>query len=122
MQDNQGAIDSVSKAADLDPTVLLGVAGYIRGLAIIGWTISMPPSRTCFRQKRAASKYSATACSFAEIYERKQDTGNAAAQIRAYLKEAPQGPFAAQLRDDLDQIDKQAALASGDKAHADIAP
>jgi Flp pilus assembly protein TadD len=45
----------------------------------------------------------------AQIFVHKQDYGNAAAEMRAYLKEAPQGNFVAEIKKSLDEIDKSTA-------------
>jgi Flp pilus assembly protein TadD len=44
-----------------------------------------------------------------EIYLQKRDVSNAAAEMRAYLKESPQGPFADSVRNDLARIGQSAA-------------
>lgn len=44
----------------------------------------------------------------AKIFLQKQDTTNAAAQMRAYLKESPRGPFAQAVKKDLAQIEESA--------------
>jgi hypothetical protein len=53
---------------------------------------------------------------YADILLRKQDSQNAAAQMRAYLKEAPQGHFAEQMKTELDAIDSQASNSAGGRA------
>ena len=55
----------------------------------------------------------------AQIFVKKRDYPNAAAEMRAYLKEAPQGRFAADIKKSLDEIDKSSAASSGP---AQIAP
>ena len=45
----------------------------------------------------------------ANIYLRRQDRTHAAEQMRGYLKEAPQGEFAEQMKINLDQIEKSEA-------------
>jgi len=45
----------------------------------------------------------------ADIFLRKRDYSNAAEQMRAYLKEAPQGEFAVETKQRLEQIEKSAA-------------
>jgi len=49
----------------------------------------------------------------AEIFLRKQDYPNAAAQMRAYLKEFPQGRFADQMKKDLQQIEQSTPATAG---------
>jgi tetratricopeptide (TPR) repeat protein len=47
----------------------------------------------------------------ADIFLRQQDYSNAAAQMRAYLKEFPKGKFAGEMQKSLQQIEKSAANA-----------
>ena len=49
----------------------------------------------------------------ATILLKKQDYANAAAQMRAYLKEFPQGRFVEQMKHDLQQAEQSAANAGG---------
>jgi len=60
----------------------------------------------------------------ASILLQKQDYSNAAAQMRAYLKEFPQGRFADQMRNELQKIEQSAANAASkpDSARLQIAP
>jgi len=60
----------------------------------------------------------------ASILLQKQDYANAAAQMRAYLKEFPQGRFADQMRKQLQEIGQPVANAAGkaDSAQLQIAP
>jgi lipoprotein NlpI len=44
----------------------------------------------------------------AQIFVEKQDYGNAATQLRAYLKEAPKGQFAADAKKNLEEMEKTA--------------
>lgn len=58
----------------------------------------------------------------ADILLRKRDYSNAAAQLHDYLKEAPDGPFAADAKKGLDQIEKTAADASNAPSKPDAQP
>jgi Tetratricopeptide repeat len=60
----------------------------------------------------------------ASILLQKQDYANAAAQMRAYLKEFPQGRFADQMKNELQKIEQSAANAASkpDSAQLQIAP
>jgi len=49
----------------------------------------------------------------ADIFLQKQDYSNATEQMRAYLKEAPQGEFAGETKQRLEQIEKSAAEIRG---------
>jgi hypothetical protein len=48
----------------------------------------------------------------ADIFLQKRDYSSAAEEIRAYLKEAPQGEFAGKTKQLLEQIEKSAANVS----------
>jgi Flp pilus assembly protein TadD len=58
----------------------------------------------------------------ANVYLRKQNYTGAAEEMRAYLKEAPQGQFADQMKTNLDQVEKTEAAAAGDTSGAAPAP
>jgi hypothetical protein len=47
----------------------------------------------------------------ADIFLQKKDLPSAADQMRAYLKEAPKGPLATQMKKSLDQIDSSGTAA-----------
>jgi tetratricopeptide (TPR) repeat protein len=108
--DNEGAIDSISKAADADPAILMGVGGYIRALANFNLNRFDAAEQDLLQaEKGPHQNIPQLHAMFAEILMSKQDTQNAAAQMRAYLKEAPQGHFAEQMRGELDSIETAAA-------------
>lgn len=54
----------------------------------------------------------------AQIFAQKQDYANAEIQLRAYLKEAPKGPFAAAAEKNLEEIEKQGN--AGDKSNPSL--
>jgi tetratricopeptide (TPR) repeat protein len=112
------AAETAGKALGLDPTI--GSASYIQAAAD-------------FKLKRLdeAEKSAREAESephenipqvhvlLADIFLQKQDYGNAATQLRAYLKESPHGPFADGAKKSLEQIEKNAGSA-GDKSGAPV--
>lgn len=58
----------------------------------------------------------------ADILLQKRDYSNAAAELRAYLKEAPRGQFAGQVQKKLEQTEKLAAGAANESATAGKEP
>jgi hypothetical protein len=58
----------------------------------------------------------------ADILLRKRDDSGAVAQLQEYLKEAPNGPFAAETKKSLEQIQKTAAAASAAPSKPDAQP
>lgn len=58
----------------------------------------------------------------ADIFLRKQDYSNAAAQMQAYLKESPQGEFAAEIKERLEQIEKLTADAGSPRLGPETQP
>jgi tetratricopeptide (TPR) repeat protein len=123
-EDYEGALDSAGKVLALDPRI--GVANYVEALA------DFKLGRVDEAEKNAKDAEKGPHQSFpqvhvllANLYIQKQDYSNAAAQMRAYLKESPRGSFAANVKTDLEQIEKSAANvdgASGSSAQAQIAP
>ncbi len=112
-RDYEGALASVAKAIQIDPAIEAGIAGYIEAVAnySLDRTDAAETNLVNF-EKGPHQNLPQTHAMLADIYLRKNDFAGAAAQIRAYLKEAPQGPFAADLRQKLDEIEKN---------HADLA-
>jgi TolA-binding protein len=49
----------------------------------------------------------------AEIFLEKRDFSNAAAQMRAYLKQSPKGPLAPEMKKNLDKIEASGTAAEG---------
>jgi hypothetical protein len=122
--DNEGALESVGKAVAADPAILMGVAGYIQALANfnLGRFDAAEPGLLA-AEKGPHQSFPQLHAMFAEILMRRRDSQDAAAEMRAYLKEAPQGHFADQMKQALDAIDKQAAnTGGGADAHPIIAP
>jgi len=107
-QENLNAILTAEKALELDPTI--GFAHFIQAVG-----------RFNLNQVDAAEKSALEALKdqpvgnpqahalLADIYLRKQDSSNAAAQMKAYLKEAPKGELAVEMKNDLEQIEGQDA-------------
>jgi cytochrome c-type biogenesis protein CcmH/NrfG len=57
-----------------------------------------------------------------DIFIQKQDYSSAAAQMRAYLKESPKGPFAAQMKKNLDELEASITTAESDSKSSAAQP
>ncbi len=125
-QNYEGAAENVGKAAELDPTILMGVAGYVQAVANFRLNrLDAAVEGALAAEKGPHQSFPQLHALLADIYLRRQDSPTAAAQIRAYLKEAPQGSFAAELKQRLEQIEKSAASTgstSGPSARPQVAP
>jgi tetratricopeptide (TPR) repeat protein len=106
-QDYEGVLKNVGTAAELDPNILMGLGGYVQGLANFRLN-RLDAAEQSLLQSEQGPHQSLTVvhAMLADLYSRKQDWGDAAAQMRAYLKEAPQGPYVDQLRQNLESIEK----------------
>jgi tetratricopeptide (TPR) repeat protein len=113
-RDYEGALESIGRAAEADPTITTGVAGYIQGIANFRLD-HLDAARESLLQaeKGPHSEFPQLHVMLADIYLSKQDSSNAATHMRAYIKEAPQGPFAAEVRAKLDEIDQAASTEPG---------
>lgn len=125
-QDYEGALETVEKAVQLDPAILMGIAGYIQAIANFRLNrLDAAEHGALEAEKGPHQSTPQVHALLTDIYLRRQDSPNAAAQIRAYLKEAPQGPFAAELKQNLERIEKSAAItgsSSSPSARPQIAP
>jgi tetratricopeptide (TPR) repeat protein len=113
-RDYQGALENIDKAVELDPAITTGVAGYIQGVA--HFQLDHPDAAIASLLEAEKGNHAATPqlhVILAELYLRRDDSSTAATHLRAYLKEAPQGSFAAQMRSKLDEIDQAASNKSG---------
>ena len=98
-QDFEGALDSVGKAAELNPSITTGVAGFIQGLANFELQRSDAAEQSLLQAEKGP--HAATPqlhVILADIYLDKKEDATAASHIRAYLKEAPTGPFADEMK------------------------
>ena len=105
------AVETAGKALELDPSI--GVANYIQTIG------NFKLNRLDAAEKSAQMTEKGPHQSMpdlhplhAEILLQKHEYSNAAAQIRAYLKEFPQGRFADQMKKDLQQIEQSVADAA----------
>jgi hypothetical protein len=121
-QDYEGALENVGKAVEIEPAITMGIAGYIQGFANFRLNRLDAAQQSLLQaEKGPHQSIPQLHVLLADIYLSKQDSSSAATEMRAYIKEAPQGPFAAEMKKDLAEID-QAAKADGSGGRPAIAP
>ena len=104
----ESALETAGKALELDPSS--AEASFIQGAT--NFKLNRPDAAeksALDAQKEPHQNIPQLHVLLAEIFVQKQDYVNAAAQMRAYLKEAPQGRLAGEVKHDLEQIEKSAA-------------
>jgi tetratricopeptide (TPR) repeat protein len=104
----ESALETAGKALELDPSS--GQASFIQAGA--DFKLNRPDAAeksALDAQKQPHQNIPQLHVLLAEIFVQKHDYVNAAAQMRAYLKEAPQGRLASEVKHDLEQIEKSAA-------------
>jgi len=106
-----GAVEAAGKVLELDSSV-----GYASFLQAVG-NFNLNQMDAAEKAARDAEKgphqsFPQVHALLAQILLQKQDNANAAIQMREYLKEAPSGPFAADMKKDLGQIEQQTGSAS----------
>ena len=108
---NEDALNSAGKALDLDPGI--ATASYIEAAANFRLNRMDAAEKSALdAQKQPHQNVPQLHVLLADIFIKKQDFPAAAAQFRAYLREAPNGTLVAQVKQSLDQIEKSAPAAS----------
>ena len=104
----ESAIETAGKALQLDPRA--GFANLVEAAANLKLNrLDAAEKIAQDAEKQPHETIPQLHILLAEIYLQKRDVSNAAAEMRAYLKESPQGPFADSVRKDLARIGKSAA-------------
>lgn len=122
-QEIEPAVDSAGKALELDPSI--GVANYMQAIGNFRLNrLDAADKSAQMAEKEPHQTMPDLHALHAKILLQKQDYPNAAAQMRAYLKEFPQGRFADEMKKDLQQIEQSDADAGSKSASAQpqIAP
>ena len=122
-QEFEPAVETAGKALELDPSI--GVANFIQAIGNFKLNrLDAAEKSAQMAEKGPHQNMPDLHALHAEILLQKQDYPDAAAQMRAYLKEFPQGRFADQMKKDLQQIEQSAANADSksDSAQPQIAP
>jgi hypothetical protein len=122
-QEIEPAVETAGKALELDSSI--GLANFIQTIGYFKLNrLDAAEKSAQLTEKGPHQTMPDLHVVHAEILIQKHDYPNAAAQIRAYLKEFPQGKYADQMKADLQQIEKGDADAGikPDLAQAQIAP
>jgi tetratricopeptide (TPR) repeat protein len=111
------AVETAGKALDLDPSI--GVANFIQAIGNLKLNrLDAAEKSAQMAEKVPHENISDLHALHASILLQKQDYPNAAAQMRAYLKEFPQGRFADQMKQDLQRIENSDGGAGSKSASA----
>jgi hypothetical protein len=122
-QEIEPAVDAAGKALELDPSI--GVANYMQAIGNFRLNrLDAADKSAQMAEKEPHQTMPDLHALHAKILLQKQDYPNAAAQMRAYLKEFPQGRFADEMKKDLQQIEQSDADAGNKSVSAQpqIAP
>jgi tetratricopeptide (TPR) repeat protein len=120
-QDYEGVLESIGKAVAADPAITAGVAGYLQGVANFQLDrVDAALASLLQAEKGPHANIPQLHVILADIYVQKGDSSTAATHMRAYMKEAPQGHFAAEMQQKLDEIDHAASNSAA--GHPAIAP
>jgi len=119
----ESAIESAGKALELDSSI--GFANFIEAVGDFNLNrLDAAEKNAGLAEKGPHLNMPDLHAVHAEILLRKQDYAGAAAQMRAYLKEVPQGRFADQMKKNLQQIDQSIAdgTIKSESAQVQVAP
>jgi hypothetical protein len=117
------AIETAGKALELDPSI--GVANFIQAIGNFKLDrLDAADKSAQMTEKGPHQSMPDLHALHADILMQKGDNSNAAAQMRAYLKEFPQGRFADQMKKSLQQIEQSPvnATSKSDSTQPQIAP
>lgn len=117
------AVQTAGRALDLDSSI--ADANFIQAIGNFNLNrLDAADKSAQMAEKEPHQNLSDLHALHATILLKKQDYANAAAQMRAYLKEFPQGRFVEQMKHDLQQAEQSAANAGGktDSSQLQIAP
>jgi len=122
-QEFESAVETAGKALQLDPNI--GVASFIQAMGNYKLNRLDAAEKNAQEAERAPHKGMQDLHALhATISLEKQDYSSAAAQMRAYLKEFPEGRFADQMKEQLQQIEASDANTGSESGAAEppIAP
>lgn len=117
------AVETAGKALELDPSI--GLANFIQTIGNFNLNrLDAADKSAQMTEKGPHQSMPDLHALHAEILLQKHDYLNAAAQMRAYLKEFPQGRYADQMKKSLQQIEQSATDtgSKSDSAQQQIAP
>ncbi len=112
-QEYEGAVETAGKALELDPA--LGVANFLQAVANFNLNRLDAAEKSALEAEKGPNQsVPELHALLAEILLQKQDYSNAAVEMRTYLKEFPEGPFARELQKKLEEIERAAAATKSD--------
>jgi hypothetical protein len=107
-QEYELAVETAGKALELDPSI--SVANFIQAIGNFRLNrLDAADKSAKNAEKGPHQNLQGLHALHADILMQKQDYSNAAAQMRAYLKEFPRGLFADRMKKELQQIEPSAA-------------
>jgi tetratricopeptide (TPR) repeat protein len=111
-QEYESAVDTAGKALALDPSI--PIANYVQAVGNFKLNRLDDAQKSAQEvEKGPHQNLPQVYALLADIFLMKNDYPGAAAQMRAYLKAWPKGPFAPDMKKRLDQIDASGTGASG---------
>jgi tetratricopeptide (TPR) repeat protein len=115
------AVETAGKALDLNPAI--PVAEYLQAVGNFKLKRLDEAQKSAQEvEKGPHQNLSQVYALLADIFLLKEDYPSAAAQMRTYLKQWPKGPFAAQMKKNLDQIDASGTSAESQSKSSSARP
>ncbi len=120
-QEIEPAVETAGKALELDPSI--AIANFIQTVGYFKLNRLDDAEKSAQITERGPHQnMSDLHAVHAQIFLEKQDYSDAAVQMRAYLKEVPQGRYVDVMKKDLQQIEKSEADAGTKSDWPQIAP
>jgi tetratricopeptide (TPR) repeat protein len=120
-QEYEQALSTSGKALELDPRIEL--ANFIQALANFRLNRLDAAQKIALEAEKGPRPiYPQWHALLADIFLEKKDPSSAADQMRAYLKEAPKGPLAPQMKKSLDQIESSGTAAESQPTSSPAKP
>ena len=116
-QDYENAVGTAGKALDLNPSI--PIANYVQAVGNFKLNRLDDAEKSAQEvEKGPHQNLPQVYALLTDIFLMKNDYPNAAAQMRAYLKAWPKGPFAPEMKKRLDQLEASGAAPSGAAAES----
>jgi tetratricopeptide (TPR) repeat protein len=117
----ENALETAGKALALDPRI--AAASFVQAAANLQLNRPDEAEKSARNaEQQPHQNIPQVHALLAQIFVEKQDYASAAAEMRAYLKEAPQGTFATEIKKNLDEIDKSTANAGSPSVPPELRP
>ena len=120
-QHYESAVDTAAKLLELDPSITY--ASFIHAVGSFNLNrLDVAEKSARDAEKGEHGNLPQIHALLAQIFMQKQDYPRAVLQMRDYLKESPNGQFAAQIKKDLEQIQSAQSTASSEAAPESVKP